>query len=113
MPNALPPQRTQPRRPIRSHDDLEAEFARFSDHRIAAVLRGLQPAEAALALDWAYAGGSWAESAAALGLVPEAGQRVRRKLKRLGARYTERCSAARAFTAVHRPAIVGAQEVLG
>lgn len=112
MPNALPPQGSQPRRLIHPHDDLEAEFAKFTDHRIAPVLRGLQATEAALALDWAYSGGSWAEHAAAAGLNPAAGERVRRKLKRLGAGYTER-SAAHALTAVHRPAVAGAQEVSG
>ncbi|MDX2576689.1 hypothetical protein PV332_14545 [Streptomyces scabiei] len=113
MPNALPPQGFKPRRPARRYNDLEAEFAKFTDPRIAPVLHGLQEAEAALALDWAYAGGSWAESAAAVGLAPAVGERVRRKLKRLGTRYTERCSAARAFTAVHRAAVDGVQEVLG
>lgn len=100
MPNALPPQGPQARRP---YDDLDAEFAKFTDPRIAPVLRGLQESEAALALLWAYGGGSWAESAAAAGLEPAAGEQVRRKLKRLGARYTQRRCAARAFTAVHRP----------
>ncbi|WP_432159015.1 hypothetical protein [Streptomyces sp. bgisy153] len=113
MPNALPPHGNKPRRPARPYNDLEAEVAKFTDPRIAPVLRGLQDAEAAVALDWAYTGGSWAESAAAVGLAPAVGERVRRKLKRLGTRYTERCSAARAFTVAHRAAVAGAQEVLG
>ena len=101
MPNVLPPQDSQPRRLARPYDDLETEFAKFIDPRIAPVLRGLQESEAALALMWAYGKGSWAESAAAAGLEPAAGERVRRKLKRLGDRYTQRHSAARAFTAVY------------
>ncbi|AVZ77994.1 hypothetical protein SLUN_38870 (plasmid) [Streptomyces lunaelactis] len=103
MPNALPPQGSHPRRTARPYDDLEAEFAKFTDPRIAPVLRGLQESEAALALLWAYGKGSWEESAAAAGLEPAVGEQVRRKLKRLGARYTQRSSAARAFTAGHRP----------
>ncbi|MEU9546279.1 hypothetical protein [Streptomyces mirabilis] len=110
MQNALP-LGVQPSRRTRPYGDLEAEFAKFNDPRIAPVLRGLQATEAELALDWAYAGGSWAERAVAAGLAPEAGNRVRRKLKRLGARHTER-SAARAFTDAHRPAVAGTKEVL-
>ncbi|MCC9707358.1 hypothetical protein E4N62_19975 [Streptomyces sp. MNU76] len=46
-----------------------------------------------------------------MGLDPAAGERVRRKLKRLGDRYTER-SAAHVATTMHRPAAARAQGVL-
>ncbi|MFD5300496.1 hypothetical protein ACFWJU_35490 [Streptomyces mutabilis] len=103
MPNALPPQGSQLRCLARPYDGLEAQIAKFTDPRIAPVLRGLRESEAALAVMWAYDGRSWAECAAAAGLDRAVGERVRRKLKRLGARYMQRRSAARASTVVHRP----------
>ncbi|MGW0298132.1 hypothetical protein ACWDYK_15705 [Streptomyces anthocyanicus] len=112
MPNALPPQSSQPGRSARPYDDLEARLAEFTDPRITSVLRGLHESEAALALRWAFDGRSWAESAVAAGLAPAAGERVRRKLKRLGARYAQRISVARAFTAVHRPARATPRELV-
>nr|WTB29592.1 hypothetical protein OG781_08900 [Streptomyces sp. NBC_00830] len=106
MPNALPPQEPQPcLRPDRRAVD-------FADKRINSVLRGLTDWEAALALAWARSGDSWGETAVAAGLPPAAGERVRRKLKRLGARYTER-SVERTFTEVVRPFVARFKEMLG
>ncbi|MER7733020.1 hypothetical protein ABTX80_19245 [Streptomyces erythrochromogenes] len=76
----------------------------FTDLRIPAVLRQLRPSERLVALHWARPGStSWSEAAARVialdadrlrGTAPFAlGERVRRKLKRLGARHTERTSA--------------------
>ncbi|MFG2340196.1 hypothetical protein [Streptomyces yangpuensis] len=78
--------------------------AEFTDPRISAVLRQLQPSERLVALQWARPGTtSWSEAAARViaveaarleGIVPFAlGERVRRKLKRLGDRHTARTSA--------------------
>lgn len=113
MPNVLPPQQSRPRcHPTRPYSDLEAEFAKFTNRRIAPVLRGLTEPEAALALAWAYSADSWTETAAAVGLPSSAGERVRRKLKRLGVRYNER-SAEHAFAVAHRPVLAEFKEVLG
>ncbi|MFE9427743.1 hypothetical protein ACFYNO_32825 [Kitasatospora sp. NPDC006697] len=80
--------------PRRFEDTIFA--AELADSRLAAVLSGLAPVEAAVAA--AYAAdpkASWTEAAAAAGHpAPEAfGDRVRRKLKRLGERHTARAHA--------------------
>ncbi|MEV7060707.1 hypothetical protein AB0N95_35240 [Streptomyces microflavus] len=78
-------------------EDLIFEAA-FDDPRLAAVLDGLTPEERAVAMAWAHpAVGSWTEAARLAGHTsPEAfGERVRRKLKRLGAQHTARAAAAR------------------
>ncbi|MFJ3858891.1 hypothetical protein ACIPRL_21905 [Streptomyces sp. NPDC090085] len=70
----------------------------LEDSRLITVLRGLTPQEVEVATAWASdPGATWAEAAAMLRHGdPEAfGERVRRKLKRLGARQTERAAAAR------------------
>ncbi|MFI5639576.1 hypothetical protein ACIA8H_19470 [Streptomyces goshikiensis] len=78
--------------------------AEFTDLRIAAVLRQLRPPERLVALQWARPGTTgWSEAAARViarevdlleGIAAVAlGERVRRKLKRLGDRHTERSSA--------------------
>ncbi|HET6354626.1 hypothetical protein [Streptomyces sp.] len=68
------------------------------DPRIARVLAQLRPEERMVALAWAHpAVASWTEAAAAAG-APDPGalgERVRRKLKRLGARHKARARAAR------------------
>ncbi|MEV4559309.1 hypothetical protein AB0K51_20290 [Kitasatospora sp. NPDC049285] len=77
-------------------DDLVFEAA-FDDPRVAAVVAQLTRAERAVAMAWAHPStGSWAEAARFAGRPdPEAfGERVRRKLKRLGDRYTARTRAA-------------------
>ncbi|MCB5166519.1 hypothetical protein LG634_16940 [Streptomyces bambusae] len=72
-------------------DDLLAD--EMSDARLPSVLRGLNPAEAAVARAWAGdPKASWSRAAAAVH-EPDpdsAGERVRRKLKRLGKLHTER-----------------------
>jgi len=68
------------------------------DVRLLSVLAALQPAERAVALAWAHpAVATWTEAALVAGATdPVAlGERVRRKLKRLGERQTERAVAAR------------------
>ncbi|MFJ6943282.1 hypothetical protein ACISU4_01240 [Streptomyces wuyuanensis] len=76
-----------------------------TDRRIAAVLAELTPVERAVAMAWADPQvSSWTEAASIIvaleepliaGLEPVAlGERVRRKLKRLGARQAERAAAA-------------------
>ncbi|MFD5899676.1 hypothetical protein [Streptomyces sp. NPDC060366] len=77
-----------------NHHFLAGEFARFTDRRLAPVLRALASEEALLALTWAYGKTSWERAAASAGLPEACGERVRRKLKRLGARYLDRAAAA-------------------
>lgn len=67
---------------------------------IASVLRGLCDTEAAIALQWAYSGDTWAVAAIAKGMPAAYGARVWRKLKRLGNRYTVRRASANATAAV-------------
>lgn len=79
-------------------DDLVFEAA-FGDARINAVLAGLHPAEQRVAMAWAHpAIATWTEAARFAGAAsPEAfGERVRRKLKRLGEQHTTRAAAAAA-----------------
>ncbi|WP_329549590.1 hypothetical protein OG548_42840 [Streptomyces sp. NBC_01356] len=86
-------------------DDLVFETA-FDDERVNAVLAGLDPTERRVAMAWAHPSiANWTEAACSAGVVsPEAyGERVRRKLKRLGARYATR---ARAVT-VSRNSVLG------
>ncbi|MGW6875861.1 hypothetical protein ACWGHA_26380 [Streptomyces xanthophaeus] len=61
---------------------------------VRSVLRGLQPDEATVAAYWAQGAGTWSEAAQLAGLADAAGERVRRKLRRLGIRRTERTAAA-------------------
>ncbi|ONK09301.1 hypothetical protein [Streptomyces sp. MP131-18] len=65
----------------------------FSD-RITAVLRGLTENEQTVALAWATTGDSWENAAIDAGLPATHGERVRRKLKRLGTRHISRATAA-------------------
>ncbi|MCQ4045836.1 hypothetical protein ACFOSC_27840 [Streptantibioticus rubrisoli] len=67
---------------------------RFCDPRLDRVFRGLAPAEEAVALVWADGGTSWEGAALDTGLPAAYGERVRRKLKRLGERCTARTVAA-------------------
>jgi hypothetical protein len=80
-------------------DDLVFEAA-FGDERVEAVLAVLDPDERRAAMAWAHPSiAHWTEAARFAGARdPEAfGERVRRKLKRLGARYTA-CAGAAAVT---------------
>ncbi|MEU6593270.1 hypothetical protein ABZ923_29275 [Streptomyces sp. NPDC046881] len=67
--------------------------AELADSRLLAVLRTLAPDEAGLARAWAASGESWARTALNAGLSTAHGERVRRKLKRLGTLYTARAAA--------------------
>ncbi|MFG2724042.1 hypothetical protein [Streptomyces canus] len=74
----------------------EAEVL-YGEHesRVAAVLRRLTPNEAIVAAIWAETPElSWQQAALAERLPETLGERVRRKLKRLGWQYTERAQAA-------------------
>ncbi|MFF7603130.1 hypothetical protein [Streptomyces mirabilis] len=62
----------------------------FIDDRISTVLSHLSAEETEIALSWARAEDSWAESADGVGQEAAYGERVRRKLKRLGSEYTPR-----------------------
>ncbi|MFE0099912.1 hypothetical protein [Streptomyces sp. NPDC059009] len=68
--------------------------AELLDPRIVAVLRQLRAPEEVVARLWACTGDAWAHAAADAGLPPSYGERVRRKLKRLGRRHTDRSAAA-------------------
>jgi hypothetical protein len=62
----------------------------FLDPRVVAVLRQLRAPEEVVARSWALTGDAWARAAVEAGLPAEYGERVRRKLKRLGARHAVR-----------------------
>ncbi|MEU9118208.1 hypothetical protein AB0D04_42490 [Streptomyces sp. NPDC048483] len=79
--------------------ESEALAAELEEGRLASVLRALHPAEAAVARAWAMNGESWDRAAAAAGQPEAFGERVRRKLKRLGARHATRSEAAAAWKA--------------
>ncbi|MGW7026752.1 hypothetical protein ACWGFX_06100 [Streptomyces xanthophaeus] len=68
--------------------------AERSDSRLAVVLRALHPDEESTAWTWAEDGTGWDRAAVAAGHPASYGERVRRKLKRLGTRYTVRAQAA-------------------
>ncbi|MGH4028653.1 hypothetical protein ACQB60_06925 [Actinomycetota bacterium Odt1-20B] len=75
--------------------------AELFDPRIVTVLRQLRAPEEAVALLWARTGDAWAHAAAEAGLPAPYGERVRRKLKRLGLRHAERSAAAAAWLGEH------------
>ncbi|WBP92163.1 hypothetical protein [Kitasatospora cathayae] len=81
----------------RSAEDY-ALYGELDDDRLSAVLRGLDPDEARVAARYAEGTGSWAEAALGAGLREAYGDRVRRKLKRLGNRHTQRALAAAMVT---------------
>jgi hypothetical protein len=62
----------------------------LTDSRLLAMLRGLEADENTLARAWAASVDTWHEAALSTGLPAGYGERVRRKLKRLGKRYVER-----------------------
>lgn len=66
----------------------------FQDQRIGAVLRQLAEPEEKVARTWAAGADSWAVAAVDSAQPAAYGERVRRKLHRLGARQTERAAAA-------------------
>ncbi|MFD4032676.1 hypothetical protein ACFWVP_19705 [Streptomyces sp. NPDC058637] len=76
----------------RTTEDL-ALHHQLDDERLRAVLRGLTADEAAVAARWAQGAGTWVESALSADLPAAYGERVRRKLHRLGARQTQRAAA--------------------
>ncbi|MGW0833999.1 hypothetical protein [Streptomyces prunicolor] len=65
----------------------------FDDERLSFVLGGLTELERRLVQTWAGLGGSWGEAASAQGLDVRAGERVRRKVRRLGAEQIRRAGA--------------------
>ncbi|TXS44250.1 hypothetical protein [Streptomyces sp. t39] len=65
----------------------------LDDERLRTVLRGLTADEAAVAARWAQGAGTWTESALGADLPAAYGERVRRKLHRLGARQAQRAVA--------------------
>lgn len=64
------------------------------DVRVSTVFKLLQADEQAMALTWAECGGSWPEAANDLSQERRFGEKVRRKLRRLGDRYTDRAAEA-------------------
>ncbi|MCX4460319.1 hypothetical protein OG585_52275 (plasmid) [Streptomyces sp. NBC_01340] len=60
------------------------------DDRIGTVLSQLPAAETEIALSWARTGDSWADTTDGAGQEAAYGERVRRKLKRLGSEYARR-----------------------
>lgn len=73
----------------------------LSDDRIVSVLKAMRSEEQAIALAWAAHCDTWAETAKELSHEQRFGERVRRKLKRLGDRHTTR--AAEAARSAQRP----------
>ncbi|MFE4360216.1 hypothetical protein [Kitasatospora sp. NPDC056800] len=80
--------------PDRAAADALALDRCLANPRIDAVFRSLNATEAAVANLWATRRGSWADAALDLDLAAEAGDRVRRKLSRIGDRHTELALAA-------------------
>ncbi|WP_405600360.1 hypothetical protein OG741_21800 [Streptomyces sp. NBC_01410] len=78
----------------RQTPETQAFRTGLGDTRIAAVLHGLHGDETVVARQWAQSRDTWAAAASAAGLPAAHGERVRRKLKRLGDRHTARRSAA-------------------
>jgi hypothetical protein len=77
----------------------EQDFlSRERDIRASAVLKQLAAEELAMALAWAEHGGHWPEVASELGQDRKFGERVRRKLERLGKRHTDRAAEAERTT---------------
>ncbi|GAA3679307.1 hypothetical protein GCM10022420_071000 [Streptomyces iranensis] len=61
----------------------------LADRRVVAVLRKLYRDEATVAHSWSETGDTWRQAARDAGLPAAYGERVRRKLKRLGAQHTD------------------------
>ncbi|MFI0035465.1 hypothetical protein ACH4NS_08275 [Streptomyces mutabilis] len=77
------------------HQSPEAVLlnSEFDDERLSFVLGGLTEQERRLVQIWAGLGGSWGEAASSQGLDVKAGERVRRKVRRLGAEQIRRAEA--------------------
>ncbi|MFC8201689.1 hypothetical protein ACFUTV_40870 [Streptomyces sp. NPDC057298] len=89
------------------HRTPESEvLGELVDSRLLAVLRGLEADEDALACAWALSTDTWQEAALNTELPVGYGERVRRKLKRLGRQYEERRTNATGL----RPRPAGAEE---
>jgi hypothetical protein len=65
----------------------------IGDERLNSVLARLTQQEQQVVQTWATLGGSWVEAAFHVGMAAETGDRVRRKLKRLGAEQIRRAEA--------------------
>ncbi|MFI1029758.1 hypothetical protein [Streptomyces sp. NPDC020951] len=77
------------------HESPEAVLLKseFDDKRLSFVLGGLTEQERQVVQNWAGLGGSWGEAATSQGLDAKTGERVRRKLRRLGAEQIRRAEA--------------------
>ncbi|MCI3240889.1 hypothetical protein [Streptomyces spinosisporus] len=86
---------------IESHTpESEALRGELEDSRISTVLRHLTSDEARVAATWAEVSDiSWHQAALHAGLVATYGERVRRRLKRLGKQHTQREQAAALMSA--------------
>ncbi|MGA5900236.1 hypothetical protein [Streptomyces venetus] len=92
---------------LAEHRTPESEvLGELADSRLLAVLRGLEADEATLARAWAASIDTWHEAALGTGLPAGYGERVRRKLKRLGKRHAERRETATGL----RPQPAGTEE---
>lgn len=80
---------------VTDHQSPEAVLlnSELDDKRLSFVLGGLTDQERRLVQTWAGLGGSWGEAASSQGLDVRAGERVRRKVKRLGAEQIRRAQA--------------------
>lgn len=72
--------------------ESEALWAEIGDSRLARVLQHLAPQEKAVAWCRAQGAPTWPEAARAAGLPTAYGERVRRKLKYLGAKHAAGCA---------------------
>lgn len=73
-------------------------LSKVRDIRVSTVLKHLSPAEQAMALAWAEYGDPWPEVAIELGQERQFGEKVRRKLGRLGRRHIDRAAEAERTT---------------
>lgn len=73
-----------------AHPSTSSSTTSSATSASAGLLRGLTSDEVAVAARWAQGVGTWAESALSVRLPAAYGERVRRKLHRLGARQVQR-----------------------
>ncbi|MFD0314611.1 hypothetical protein [Streptomyces flavalbus] len=73
-------------------------LSKETDARVSTVLKYLSAEELTMALEWAEHGGPWPVVANELGWERKFGERVRRKLSRLGERHTDRAAEAERTT---------------
>jgi hypothetical protein len=80
---------------VAHNDNPEANLLskEIGDERLNSVLARLTQQEQQVVQTWATLGGSWVEAASLHGMAAQTGERVRRKLKRLGAEQIRRAEA--------------------